>query len=198
MTDLAIRRLAPTDSLDALTSLLHRAFAPLAWRGLNCTCVDQSVATTRERVGLGDCFVAVVGRQVVGTVTLHATDPRAPVARYRDPAVASVHQLAVDPNRQGSGIGRALLHAAEHWTRQRRCLELALDTPAPAEHLRAYYGRQGFEPVEMVQLEGKSYVSVVLSKQIAPIAARVKPAPWPARHPAEMMLLSTSETRGSS
>src|SRR6476661_6594606 len=60
----AIRRLQLSDSLEELTSLLRRAFASLGRQGLNCTCVDQTAAVTRERVQLGDCFVAVADRRV--------------------------------------------------------------------------------------------------------------------------------------
>ena len=50
MSDVLLRPLGPKDSLQALTSLLHAAYACLAARGLNFTAVDQSVETTRERL----------------------------------------------------------------------------------------------------------------------------------------------------
>ena len=53
-----IRPLHPTDSLDALTALLHAAYASLAAQGWNFTAVDQSVATTRERLAGAQAFVA--------------------------------------------------------------------------------------------------------------------------------------------
>ena len=39
-----------SDSYDALTALLHRAFAPLGALGFNCPGVDQPASATRERV----------------------------------------------------------------------------------------------------------------------------------------------------
>jgi GNAT superfamily N-acetyltransferase len=189
MTGFAIRRLQLSDSLEELASLLRRAFASLGCQGLNCTCVDQTAAVTRKRVQLGDCFVAVADRRVVGTVTVHGADRASPVNWYRNPEVASIHQFAVDPSRQGVGVGSALLRAAEDWARCRRYVQLALDTPQPAEHLRAFYGGRGFMEAETVKLSGKSYFSVVLSKAIDQPATRSASIPWPARHPAEMAAL---------
>ena len=164
MSGFRIRRLRPNDSLEDLTDMLRRAFAPLGRLGLNCTCVDQTLEMTRQRSRLGDCFVAIVEDRIVGTVTLHATDRASPVRWYREPTVASIHQLAVDPGYQGFGIGRALLRLAETWARRRGYLELALDTPEGADHLLAFYGHHGFRRVGTMQLEGKSYRSGILSK----------------------------------
>jgi len=189
MAGIAIRRFQSSDSFEELTSLLRRAFVPLGRRGLNCTCVDQTVDVTRQRVGLGDCFVAVADRKAVGTITLHDVDRASPVNWYRNPVVASIHQFAVDPIHQGTGVGRALLRMAEDWARCRRYVQLALDTPEPAEHLRAFYGRRGFMQAETIRLEGKSYFSVVLSKSLHPPARPSATAAWPARHPAEMAAL---------
>lgn len=195
MTGIAIRRLQLSDSLEELTSLLRRAFSSLGRQGLNCTCVDQTVDVTRQRVHLGDCFVAVADRRVVGTVTAHGVDPASPVSWYRNPAVASIHQFAVDPSHQGSGVGRALLRTAEAWARSRQYLQLALDTPEPAEHLRAFYGRRGFMQAETIQLAGKAYFSVVLSKAVNPPARQSSQFSWPARHPAEMAALQRGITQ---
>ncbi len=195
MTGIAIRRFQLNDSLEALTTLLRRAFSSLGRQGLNCTCVDQTVDVTRQRVVQGDCFVAVADRRVVGTITLHDVDRASPVNWYRNPVVASIHQFAVDPNHQGVGIGQALLRTAEDWARCRRYVQLALDTPEPAEHLRAFYGRRGFMQAETTKLFGKSYFSVVLSKAVNPPARRSGPVSWPARHPAEMAALQRSTTQ---
>ena len=166
--------------------MLRRAFAPLGGRGLNCTCVDQTVDMTRGRIRLGDCFVAIRKNRVVGTITLHAADLASPVRWYREPKVASIHQLAVDPSYQGTGVGQALLRTAETWARSRQYLELALDTPEPAGHLHAYYDRRGFRLMDTVQLEGKSYHSVILSKTIGYPVSSARSDHWPAQHSAAM------------
>jgi GNAT superfamily N-acetyltransferase len=161
---------ASRDSFVALTAMLHRAFAPLGAQGLNCTCVDQTIATTRERATRGDCYVAVCEGRIVGTMTLYAADPLACCEQYRHDDVASLRQFAVEPAWQARGIGTLLIAFAEHWAATRGYAELALDTPQPAAHLVAFYRRQGFRIVDFTRFEGKCYDSAILSKP--PVAAR--------------------------
>lgn len=138
-----LRRFDPSrDSYVALTALLHRAFTRLGAMGLNCTCVDQTVETTRSRATRGDCYVAVCeGRQ-----------------------------FGVEPVWQARGIGTLLIAFADHWAATRGYAELALDTPQPAAHLIAFYRGQGFRIVDFVRFDGKQYDSAILSKP--PVATR--------------------------
>src|SRR6266508_2072404 len=147
---IAVRRLSGDDSLDDLTALLHRAFSQLGRMGLNCTCVDQSVEVTRQRIARGECFIAVCGGRPVGTMTLCDPDPRFKSVWYPRRSVASVHQFGVDPQFQGKGLGATLLKFAEDWARAHGYKELALDTPCPARHLLAYYMTHGYRIVESV------------------------------------------------
>ena len=68
MQTIIVRPLAAEDSLVELTTLLHRAFARLKRMGLACRSADQPVAVTRQRIGQGECFVAVCGGRIVGMV----------------------------------------------------------------------------------------------------------------------------------
>lgn len=167
MLDYSIRRLRPTDSLDGLTALLHRAFRDLALQGIACECGSQSVERTRERVARGDCFVAVSGGALVGTVTLEKADRSSSIAAYRDPGTASVHQLAVEPARQGAGVGRALITQAAAWARARRFARLALDTPEGALKQLAWYVDRGFDRVGTVHVAGRRHASVVLARTVS-------------------------------
>ena len=65
-TDPHIRILSSSDSIEALTSLLHRAYAHLGSLGLNYTATDQSSAETTDRASFGICYVATVGVRVGG------------------------------------------------------------------------------------------------------------------------------------
>jgi GNAT superfamily N-acetyltransferase len=168
-----LRPLAASDSLEALTALLHRAYARLAAMGLNFTAVNQSVEMTKRRVESGQCFVAEAERQIVGTVTVcNAYDPNTePWARatpwfYRRD-VAHLHQFAVDPSAQGQGLGEKLIAACEQWARERGCAAIALDTAAPATHLRQRYARLGYRDVDEVQWAGKTYRTVLMLKALA-------------------------------
>ncbi len=170
MIDFAIRRLRSGDSLDGLTQLLHRAFGELSKRGIDCQCASQTVARTRERVQRGECFIVVSGGDVIGTITLEHADRGSEIPAYRDCRTASVHQLAVDPARQGEGVGRSLITYAMAWARARRYDRLALDTPEGATRQVAWYFDRGFDIVETVRVHGRRYASLVLAKGLAPPA----------------------------
>lgn len=190
MTEISIRRLQPHDSLDELTALLHRAFSPLARQGFSCRAATQSIEATRARIERGDCLLAIVDRRIVGTATLCCADRHSPIQFYRDPTVASLHQLAVDPSRQGIGVGSALLRAGEVWARIRRFAALALDTPDGAGELRMFYARHGFRWVGSLQLATRDYRSAVMSKPLVFGTGTPTHYAWPPRHPAEMDLVS--------
>ena len=167
-----VRALAPTDSLAALTALLHAAYAPLAAAGLNFTAASQTESVTAERLAGGHALVAVRGDELLGTVTVNrAFDAnRQPWARatpwfYRAD-VAHLHQFAVAPSAQGSGMGRALLQAAEAWAQAVGQRAIALDTALPALHLRQRYQRAGYAEVAQVQWGGKTYRSAVMLKTL--------------------------------
>jgi GNAT superfamily N-acetyltransferase len=170
--DVLVRPLAPTDSLEALTALLHRAYARLGAMGLNFTAVDQSVGTTRARFASGQGYVLDDGGTLVGCVVVAGPfDPgRHPGARrsawYLRRDIAHLHQLAVDPARQGEGLGGRLIAACEAWARERGFRAIALDTAEPAAHLRARYARLGYAEVDVVQWEGKRYRSLILVKAL--------------------------------
>jgi GNAT superfamily N-acetyltransferase len=166
-----LRRFDPSrDSYEALTTMLHHAFARLGMMGLNCTCVDQDVIVTERRATAGDCFVVVADGRLIGTMTLYARDGESACEHYRHDHVATVRQLAIDPSWQNRGIGKSLLAFAEHWAATRGYAELALDTPYPASHLVAFYRSQGFRIADVMRFAGKVYDSAILSK--APVVAR--------------------------
>jgi GNAT superfamily N-acetyltransferase len=166
-----LRRFDPSrNSYVALTALLHRAFTRLGAMGLNCTCVDQTVETTRSRATRGDCHVAVCEGRIVGTMTLYAPDHESPCELYRRDDIASMRQFGVEPVWQARGIGSLLIAFADHWAATRGYAELALDTPQPAAHLIAFYRGQGFRIVDFIRFDGKRYDSAILSKP--PVATR--------------------------
>jgi GNAT superfamily N-acetyltransferase len=168
-----LRPLAAHDDLAALTALLHRAYARLAAMGLNFTAVDQGVEVTRQRFASGQGFVLDDGGVFVGCVVVAGPfDPvrhpgvlRSPWYLRRD--VAHLHQLAVDPERQGQRLGDRLVEACEQWARAHGFRAIALDTAEPASHLRARYARLGYTEVDRVQWDGKRYRSLILVKPLA-------------------------------
>jgi GNAT superfamily N-acetyltransferase len=161
-----VRRLAAHDSLVELTALLHDAFSRLKDMGLNCTCVDQSVDTTRQAVGKGECYVAECNGHLVGTVTLCGPDAGSRSELYRQGDVASVRQLGIAPDSQSIGLGSALLDLARSWARARDYRCVALETPKPAQHLLDFYAARGVRAIEAIRFPGRCYVSAVMCKDL--------------------------------
>lgn len=162
-----VRPLAESDNLFELTEMLHRAFRKLGDMGLNCTCVNQSVATTYLRAARGSCFVVAYRGRLIATITLYEPDAASQAQWYRRGDVASIHQFAVDPDFQGCGVGEALLALAEQWSLARGYRHVALDTAQPANHLLAFYQRRGYALIETMCIPGRNYMSVILSKRLA-------------------------------
>jgi GNAT superfamily N-acetyltransferase len=172
--NISIRPLADKDSIEALTALLHVAYASLAAQGWNFTAVNQSVQTTRERVAAGQAFVAERAGRLVGTVTIAPPKPAdgrylgdAVPAVYTEPGTAILAQLAVHPDERGQGLAERLMDAAEAWAVERGFAHVALDTAKPAEALQRRYARRGYAQVGEVQWEGKTYSSVLMVKPLA-------------------------------
>ena len=162
----AIRPFRPDDSIEELTRLLHRAYAGLARMGLNFTAADQTPETTRARVEHGQCFVAVDGRQLVGTILVNSTVPNLLGECFGKPRSASIHQFAVPPHHRDRGVGSLLLAHAESWVKRLGFAEVALDTAQSAPQLIAFYVRRGYRSVSSVQWSGKTYRSVIMSKEL--------------------------------
>lgn len=79
-------------------------------------------------------------------------------------SLLNVHDLAVLPEFQGRGIGRALLTAAEERARARACCKLTLEVREDNHRARKLYFERGFRDFE---LSGKSYPTLFLSKSLA-------------------------------
>jgi GNAT superfamily N-acetyltransferase len=169
---LPIRPWSAADSVEALTALLHRAYARLAAMGLNYTAVDQAPELTARRIASGQCFVVEREGSIVGTVTVNGPfDPqRSPWSLqtpwYQRADCAHFHQLAVAPEAQGQRLGDRLVECCENWARERGFAFMACDTALPATHLRARYRRLGYREDHEVQWEGKTYRSVILVKEL--------------------------------
>jgi len=180
--NLTIRPLAASDSLEALTELLHRAYAALGAQGWNFTAVDQSVELTAKRVAGGGCLLAELegagdgvnapALRLVGTVNVSGPYKLAPGAWgldtpwYQREDTAILSQYAVDPAYQGRGFGERLMEAAEAWARDRGYAFIALDTAKPAAHLQRRYAQRGYAAKAEVQWEGKCYSSILMVKPL--------------------------------
>lgn len=142
--------------------MLHRAYAPLAERGLKFTATHQTAEVTKRRLDGGIAFVAEDNGRVVGTLTLYRPEERFGVPLYREEKVWHIGQYGVEPDWKGRGIGRALHAAAVDLARKEGAKKLALDTAAPAAELIETYQRWGYAVVDRMKFDSVNYESVIL------------------------------------
>src|SRR5215471_11060392 len=138
---ITIRRLAPTDSFDELTTLLHRAYRGQVEMGLRPLAGRQDAATTKRRCEHGETFVAVLNDgskkgRLVGVILFHEVEDAQGPPWFQNKHVDSFSQFAVDPEIQGRGVGQMLLDTAERRALECGSTELALSMAEPDVKLR--------------------------------------------------------------
>ncbi|MGY3337248.1 ribosomal protein S18 acetylase RimI-like enzyme [Streptomyces filamentosus] len=162
-----VRQFDEGDSAVRLTHLLHRAYSAHAAEGRTFFASYQSVEDTLHRLARGECWIALRGGTLVGTVTV--TAPYRVPEGYPAPAGAGAFwQLAVDPEYRESGLGQRLLTLAEERISALGSAQVAIDTSAEAVELVGWYRRRGYEPVGSWRWGVTNYESVVLVKDLAP------------------------------
>jgi ribosomal protein S18 acetylase RimI-like enzyme len=130
-------------------------------------------------VGGGACLPADVRERLIPALREHqaalvllALHQRRPVgavtcfygfSTFHARPLLNVHDLAVLPDFQGRGIGRALLAAAEERARARGCCKLTLEVREDNHRARKLYAQRGFRDFE---LAGKSYPTLFLAKPL--------------------------------
>jgi GNAT superfamily N-acetyltransferase len=168
MDDIHIRPIEGGDSLEALTALLHRAYAELGAMGFRYKAVDQSVETTRARIASGEGYVATSASCIVGTAVLLPPSWRTEDCDwYARADVAVLSQFAVEPRLQRRGLGSRLIARLEARAAELGATELSIDTAEGATHLISLYERRGYRLVGTAQWPHANYRSVLLSKRLA-------------------------------
>lgn len=163
-----IRRLHEHDSFDALTDLLHRAYAPLAAMGFRYLATHQDVETTRKRSAKGECYLALIEDRIVGTLVLVPPDQSSRHCEWYDRLdVAVVNQFAIEPELQRAGLGSRLLAFAEARAAKLGAKEVSIDTAEGAAHLIAFYATRGYRHVGHAQWGHTNFRSVLLSKRVS-------------------------------
>jgi len=165
--EIQYRFLSPTDDVGAITSLLHKAYAPLAEAGLRFVASHQDPEVTRRRMAKGDTIVAVVEPRIIGIVTLARTSTTKGSPFYDRTDVASFGQFAVEPEFQGAGVGSTLLTLVERLAAAWGVGELALDTSEQAERLIRFYTSRGYRFVEFARWSEVNYRSMIFAKQLS-------------------------------
>ena len=126
--------------LSELTVAAYRAVAPMP---------DGYAAELADVGGRAADAGAVVlaarrGGRLVGGATVVLV-PGSPLAELLEPGDAGLRMLAVDPDAQGAGVGRALVDATIELGRRRGLRRLSLHTHAVFERARGLYEAMGFE-----------------------------------------------------
>jgi GNAT superfamily N-acetyltransferase len=96
--------------------------------------VESSLATAGDPGHA--MLVAVAGGRVVGLVSLGQRE------HFSGEVDAYIGELVSEAD--GSGIGQALLAAAEEWAARRGLSRITLDTGARNDRARRFYGRAGY------------------------------------------------------
>ncbi len=168
---IAVRLLAPRDSIPEITKLLHRAYAKQVAMGLQPLAGRQDDATTAKRVKSGECYVAVAAAstgkpKIVGTILFHEVEDAKGPPFFQNSHVDSFSQFAVDPDLQGFGIGQLLLDKAESRAVECGSTELGLSMAEPDQDLMKYYVKRGYRLIEHWQWPYTNYRSAILSKTL--------------------------------
>ena len=120
----------PGVEVDRLNQIDRRSFPP-RWR-LGRLGLEESVsATNRAMIHTFTDGGEVVGFAVTGVAL----------------GVGYLQRLAVDPDRQGAGIGRALVQASLRWARRRRVMTLLVNTQPDNDEAAGLYRSEGFREV---------------------------------------------------
>jgi ribosomal protein S18 acetylase RimI-like enzyme len=139
-----IRRAQPADEA-AIATIVERAYRVYVERiGMRPGPMDDDYS---DRVGRGLVEVAEIDGAVVGLIVLIEADD-----------VLLVENVAVDPDRQGEGIGRRLLDHAEERAREAGIDTLTLYTHEKMAENQELYARLGYEETERRREQGFSRV----------------------------------------
>ena len=138
-----IRRLAETDRRAWLS--MRQAL----WMGSDATTAaaeSGSLLADPARFGVRryDVLIALCGGAAVGFIEVSLRDDLPAFGRR---PVGYVEGVYVEPAHRGGGIGRALITAAETWSREAGCGELVSDVLADNPASAAFHTRLGFTPV---------------------------------------------------
>jgi ribosomal protein S18 acetylase RimI-like enzyme len=155
MQDRSGFRRAEPDEAERLADLLRRAYTRHLKAGYNFTAATVTADQVRRRIEEHEVWVLDVDGSIVGTITFVPSD-------------ASIHNLAVEPDRQGRGFGIRLLQFAERRAVELGYSEVQLDTPETLDELVGFYRSRGYRVTDTVRWGGKRYRLVIFVKSLSP------------------------------
>jgi ribosomal protein S18 acetylase RimI-like enzyme len=105
----------------------------------------ERIAAVADRAPRTVVLVAVDDGAIVGSLTLELARRVNPLDDPLEAHRAHIRMLGVAPDRQGRGIGKALMREAEARSRAAGKTEITLHTTEPMATARAMYVRLGYE-----------------------------------------------------
>jgi GNAT superfamily N-acetyltransferase len=166
LSKIIIRPLNQTDSLDELTSLLHKSYKKLADQGFRFLATYQDIQTTKRRVDNSECYVATLDNKIIGTISYRSPTTKNKHEYYDQPFVASYGQFAVDPEFQNIGLGGKLIDIVENCAIRDSAKEIGIDTAEGATELINYYKKRDYHFVAFAQWDVTNYRSVIMTKKL--------------------------------
>jgi ribosomal protein S18 acetylase RimI-like enzyme len=131
-----IRDLSPSD-IEAATSIWHEAGLTRPWNPPELDLRRALEGHTSTVLG------SYKGERLVGTVMVGHDGHR-----------GWIYYLAVDARQRGTGLGRQLMAAAEHWLREQGAVKVQLMVRSTNEAVLDFYEHLGYEDAE-VQVRSK-------------------------------------------
>jgi len=128
-------------------------------------------------------LVAELDGEVVGTVTFVLPGDQEWEGRPEPEGDASFRMLAVAPQAEGHGVGRALVAACIDLATEHRCRRLAIVTMAWMDRAQRLYTGLGFQRRPDLDLRFPSGTGYVLTLDLVPDAPRYFPTPGPIPDP---------------
>jgi GNAT superfamily N-acetyltransferase len=142
---------------------------------------DRVRKNVERNVAEGTCWLACMGDEVVGTITVDSyADPEF-WNESDDPTNAVyVHRMIVRRSDSGRGIGRVLLSVAEHLARQAGRRWVRLDAWSTNERLHDYYRRMGFEHIRTLRYSHRGS-GALFQREVPEVASPLEPS-WTTNH----------------
>lgn len=152
--NVAVRRVNYQDGVDrhALLHLLdHYAQDPMGGGMALAPSVRERLCDDLARQPGAVSFIAWQGSTPVGLVNCLMG-----YSTFKAQPLLNVHDLAVEPDCRGQGIGQALLAAAEQHARLSGCCKLTLEVLSGNAVAQRSYARFGFAPYQLDRRAGQA------------------------------------------
>jgi GNAT superfamily N-acetyltransferase len=156
------------DSIADVTLLLHRAYGEYVPTGIEFGAATQGADVTRARIETATAtWIASSDGKLVGTFPTTITGATIPNrSGTRVPRWDTSVKFAIEPEKQGCGIGRQLLTAVEERAAKDGKRELSCDTAVDLENLVSFYERMGYCDVGRHRWPHADFETIVRSKTL--------------------------------